>query len=78
MAVIDGIGWKKRQSDLRKVYNLWQDQQIDGMYTMATLGQFREDVRDTAYRHGYYLANDLTLKCQTLASIITFAEDPAL
>ena len=51
MAVIDGIGWKKRQSDLRKVYNLWQDQQIDGMYTMATLGQFREDVRDTAVRH---------------------------
>lgn len=51
MVVIDGIGWKKRQSDLRKVYNLWEAQQIDGMYTMATLGQFRENVKDTAIRN---------------------------
>ena len=51
MAVIDGIGWKKRQADLRRVYDLWQDQQIDGMYTVATLGQFREDLKDTAIRH---------------------------
>jgi DpnII restriction endonuclease len=52
MAVIDGVGWKKRQSDLRKVYKLWEDHQIDGMYTMATLGQFREDVKDRAIRYG--------------------------
>jgi hypothetical protein len=51
MAVVDGIGWKRRQSDLRRVYELWQNQQIDGMYTTATLGRFREDVKDAAIRH---------------------------
>lgn len=48
IAVIDGIGWKNRISDLRKIHQLWTDRQIDGMYTLATLDQFREDVEDAA------------------------------
>jgi hypothetical protein len=48
IAVIDGIGWKNRVSDLRKIHQLWVEQQIDGMYTLATLDQFREDVADAA------------------------------
>lgn len=48
LAVIDGIGWKNRISDLRKIHNLWVTQQIDGMYTLATLQQFRDDVEDAA------------------------------
>jgi hypothetical protein len=52
MAVIDGIGWKSRQSDLRKIYNLWATNQIDGLYTLRTLSQFRSDLESAARRHG--------------------------
>lgn len=52
MAVIDGIGWKQRQADLRRIHSLWEQQQIDGMYTLATLGDFREDLEQAARRHG--------------------------
>ncbi|MBU8820727.1 hypothetical protein KL864_33195 [Mycolicibacterium goodii] len=48
LAVIDGIGWKNRIADLRKIHRLWVNQQIDGMYTLATLHQFREDVQEAA------------------------------
>lgn len=48
IAVIDGIGWKNRISDLRKIHQFWIDRQIDGMYTLATLDQFRDDVEDAA------------------------------
>jgi hypothetical protein len=44
MAVIDGIGWKNRASDLRRIFSLWETQQIDGMYTLATLDRFRDDL----------------------------------
>ncbi len=49
-AVIDGIGWKSRQADLRKIHNLWATRQIDGMYTLASLDQFRTDLEDAAHR----------------------------
>lgn len=52
MAVIDGIGWKSRQADLRRIHALWESRQIDGMYTLATLGDFREDLREAARRLG--------------------------
>jgi hypothetical protein len=48
MAVIDGIGWKGRQSDLRKIHDLWRREAIDGMYTLATLGDFRSDLEEAA------------------------------
>ena len=48
IAVIDGIGWKSRQADLRKIHELWVSQQIDGMYTLASLGQFRHDLEEAA------------------------------
>lgn len=50
MAVIDGIGWKSRLSDLRRIYRLWQTQQIDGMYTLGSLDTFREDLTNAARR----------------------------
>ncbi len=52
MAVIDGIGWKSRQSDLRRLYDLWARQQIDGMYTLATLDDFRRDLQQAARLRG--------------------------
>lgn len=48
IAVIDGIGWKSRQADLRRIHSLWESQQIDGMYTLATLDQFRTDLQEAA------------------------------
>ncbi|GAA2837136.1 DpnII family type II restriction endonuclease [Kribbella solani] len=48
-AVIDGIGWKSRRRDLQRIHKLWESQQINGMYTLATLDQFRADVEDAAH-----------------------------
>ncbi|MGW0038288.1 hypothetical protein [Gordonia sp. NPDC003376] len=48
LAVIDGIGWKSRQSDLRRIHRLWEDQQIDGMYTLEGLDRFRTDLTEFA------------------------------
>lgn len=48
IAVIDGIGWKNRVSDLSRIHQLWVNQQIDGMYTLATLDQFRDDIEEAA------------------------------
>jgi hypothetical protein len=52
MAVIDGIGWKSRVNDLRRIYALWERHQIDGMYTLATLDRFRDDLQHAARLHG--------------------------
>ena len=48
LAVIDGIGWKSRQADLRRIHQLWANRQIDGMYTLLTLDQFRADLTEFA------------------------------
>lgn len=48
MAVVDGIGWKSRKADLRKIHHLWESEQIDGMYTLGTLDQFRDDLEQAA------------------------------
>jgi len=52
MAVVDGIGWKRRESDLRRIYDLWATRRIDGLYTLSTLGQFRSDLVAAAVRVG--------------------------
>lgn len=51
-AVIDGIGWKSRISDLRRIYGLWERNQIDGMYTLASLDDFQEELAGAARRLG--------------------------
>lgn len=52
MAVIDGIGWKSRAQDLRRIYELRVTGQIDGLYTLAALPQFRVDLEVAAIRVG--------------------------
>lgn len=52
MAVIDGIGWLSRAADLRRIYARWADEYIEGMYTLATLDQFRADLDSAATRRG--------------------------
>lgn len=48
MAVIDGIGWNSRKSDLRRIHSLWHRNMIDGMYTLSTLDQFEIDLDEAA------------------------------
>ncbi len=52
MAAVDGIGWKSRGADLRRIYDLRNDDRIDGLYTLNTLGEFRADLEDAARRLG--------------------------
>lgn len=49
-AVIDGIGWKSRQSDLQKIYTIAQNQYIDGLYNLNSLANFERDLIDAAVR----------------------------
>jgi len=52
MALIDGIGWKSRIADLRRIYALWENHQIDGMYSLANIDLFRDDLGLAARRCG--------------------------
>ena len=52
MAVIDGIGWKTRLSDLQRIYTLWTRDQINGMYTLANIDLFRDDLEEAARLRG--------------------------
>ncbi len=51
-AVIDGIGWLSRQADLRRIHELRMTNQIDGLYTLARLNEFRRDLDDAARLRG--------------------------
>ncbi|MFT4286071.1 hypothetical protein [Nocardioides sp.] len=48
MAVVDGIGWLNRASDLRQIHALWEAGEIDGLYTLNTLDQFKTDLEQAA------------------------------
>ena len=52
MAAVDGIGWKSRVKDLRRIHDLFETKQIDGLYTLTTLGAFRTDLEAAAKRLG--------------------------
>jgi len=58
-AVIDGIGWKNRQADLRRIYELWDRRSIDGLFTLAHLDRFEVDLRDAVARVGIDVADEL-------------------
>ena len=51
-AVIDGIGWHGRKADLRRIYDLRASRRIDGLYTLALLGDFQEELMRAARRLG--------------------------
>ena len=53
IAVVDGIGWKSRIADLRRLYTLWESHQIDGMYSLASLDQFRAALAEAARLRGF-------------------------
>ena len=47
-AVVDGIGWLSRKSDLQAIYSLWDDGRIDGMYSLNSMSQFKEALSSAA------------------------------
>jgi hypothetical protein len=51
-AVVDGIGWKSRRSDLRQIFALLSSHSIDGLYTLALLDKFAADLDAAANRLG--------------------------
>lgn len=52
IAVVDGIGWRNRRADLRRIHQLWEAREIDGLYTLAHLDAFEADLRDAVARVG--------------------------
>jgi DpnII restriction endonuclease len=48
--IVDGVGWYRRAPDLRKIYKLWADDDIEGVYTESTLDRFRDALVDAAVR----------------------------
>jgi DpnII restriction endonuclease len=51
-AVVDGQGWLRRQSDLRRIHKLWADRLIDGLFTQSQLGDFETALHQAAKRLG--------------------------
>lgn len=49
-AVIDGIGWLSRKADLKRIYDSWASQSIDGLYSLNYLDTFRDDLKQAAKR----------------------------
>ena len=49
-AVVDGLGWLSRRSDLKRIFDLNANKSIDGIYTRATLSDFGRDLQDAAER----------------------------
>lgn len=47
-AVVDGLAWHSRQSDLRAIHQLWERREIDGLYAQATFDQFKDELADAA------------------------------
>ena len=52
LAVVDGIGWHRRQADLGRIYALYSRRLIDGLYSLALLDDFRVDVDRAATLRG--------------------------
>jgi len=49
-AVVDGLGWLRRQSDLRRIYELREQLSIEGLFTQRSLGDFGAALQDAARR----------------------------
>ncbi|BDA64258.1 hypothetical protein MANAM107_10920 [Actinomyces capricornis] len=49
-AVVDGIGWKSRQADLRRIHRLWEQRAIDGCFTLSSMEDFRSALARAARR----------------------------
>lgn len=48
--LLDGRGWLGRRADLKRIYRLYEDRSVDGLYTREHLDRFRSDLEDAAKR----------------------------
>jgi hypothetical protein len=48
--IIDGLGWHRRQGDLRRIFRLLESRSIDGLYSLSLLPRFRDDLDAAATR----------------------------
>lgn len=55
-AVIDGMGWQSRKADLKRLWDLWDSDAIDGLYTLSNLDVFRADIAQQARLRGFIVA----------------------
>jgi hypothetical protein len=51
-AIVDGNGWHRRISDLRRIHELWENNEIDGLYSRASLDDFDAALQLAARRVG--------------------------
>lgn len=51
-AIVDGHGWHRRTNDLRRIHGLWENNEIDGLYNRASLGDFDSALQLAARRVG--------------------------
>jgi hypothetical protein len=51
-AFVDGIGWRGRRADLRRIHQLWVDRAIDGLYSLTWRDAFQADLAEAARRLG--------------------------
>ena len=70
MAAVDGIGWKSRTADLRRIYELRAANRIDGLYSLNSLGDFRSDLEDAARRLGLLWISDTKTARRVPADLI--------
>lgn len=49
-AIVDGIGWLSRKSDLRAIFALWEERRIDGLYSLTSLPEFAAALSEAADR----------------------------
>jgi hypothetical protein len=49
-AIVDGHGWLRRKGDLRRIHALWENGQIDGVYSQNTLDLFGNALKAAARR----------------------------
>ncbi len=50
-AIVDGIGWLSRQSDLRRIHTLWTQRAINGVFSLAQLSDFWAELERAATIH---------------------------
>lgn len=51
-AIVDGHGWHRRASDLRRLHQLWESNAIDGLYSRGSLVEFDAALQLAARRVG--------------------------
>ena len=51
-AVVDGIGWLSRQADLKRIFSLYQNKQIDGIFTLSHMHILKSELMEAAVRLG--------------------------